>query len=77
MAERAFNYKKPIVLTPTQEKIIILLCEDKSVPVIAKRWGVTIRAINEHLEAARENNKVKTNYGLVVRYIGNGYFDDI
>ena len=76
MAERPFNYKKPIILTKTQEKIIILMCEDRSYEWIAKRLGITLNSLFKTLKQAQLANKIRTNYGLLVRYIGNGYLDD-
>lgn len=76
MGQRTFNHKKLIILTPLQEKIMILFCEDKPVKYIAKRLDTTIYCINSSLQQARKANNVKTNYGLLVRFIGNGYLDE-
>ena len=76
MGQRTFNHKKPIILTSLQEKILILFCEDKPVKYIAKRLDTTIHCINSSLQQARKANNVRTNYGLVVRFIGNGYLDE-
>ena len=76
MAERPFNHKKPIILTKTQEKIIILMCEDRKYEWIAKRLGITLNSLFKTLKQAQLANNIRTNYGLLVRYIGNGYLDD-
>ena len=55
---------------------MILFCEDKPVKCIAKRLDTTIHCINSSLQQARKANNVRTNYGLVVRFIGNGYLDE-
>ena len=76
MGQRTFNHKKPIMLTPLQTKIMILFCEDRPVKYIAKRLDTTIHCINSSLQQAIKANNVKTNYGLVVRFIGNGYLNE-
>ena len=76
MGQRTFNHKKPIILTSLQEKILILFCEDKPVKYIAKRLETTVHCINSSLQQARKANNVRTNYGLVVRFIGNGYLNE-
>lgn len=75
-AEKSFNYKITPELSPMEEKIIILLCEDKSITVIAKRLECSTNAIHANLNNARKRNKVKTNYGLIVRYLATGYLSE-
>ena len=55
---------------------MILFCEDRPVKYIAKRLDTTIQCINSSLQQARKINNVRTNYGLVVRFIGSGYLDE-
>ena len=76
MGQHTFNHKKPIILSPLQQKEMVLFCEDRPVKYIAKRLDTTIHCINSSLSQARKINNVRTNYGLVVRFIGNGYLDE-
>lgn len=68
------NPKKKKFLSENEEKLLTLVCSDKTYKDIAKEMNLSPKTVDSHRDSLFRKTEVKSRVGLVLYAIKNGYY---
>lgn len=66
--------RKPILFTPTELKVIRLVCEQNTSDEIGKELGLSKRTIEDYRASVLKKMKVRNSVGILIYAVKNGLF---